>query len=186
MYTSKGKAAASFPPCVRVGARHASPAAGFSLVEAIVFIVIVSIALAGVLAVMNLTTQRSADPLIRKQTIAVAESLLEEISQQNFTKLATDFPGPYTQANRQYFDNIGDYNGFTFPSTGIYPIDSSTVIPGLSGYTLVSVAVAFADLGPASNLISAASNHAKIITVTVQGPDGISVALSGYRTAYGP
>ena len=183
MCISKGKAAASFPPCVRVGARHASPAAGFSLVEAIVFIVIVSIALAGVLAVMNLTTQRSADPLIRKQAIAVAESLLEEISLQNFTKPSGGFPGPYTQANRQYFDSIGDYNGFT--TTGIYPIDSSVVIPSLSGYNIVSVTVASADLGPASNLISSASNNAKIITVTVQGPDGVSVVLSGYRTAYG-
>jgi len=158
---------------------------GFSLVEAIVFIVIVSVALAGVLGVMNLTTQRSADPLIRKQTIAVAESLLDEISLQNFTKPSGGFPGPYTQANRQYFDSIGDYNGFTFPTVGIYPIDGSTVISGLSGYKLVSVSVVSADLGPAGNLISAASNNAKLITVTVQGPDGVSVALSGYRTAYG-
>ena len=76
---------------------------GFSLVEAIVFIVIVSVALAGVLSVMNFTTKHSADPLIRKQTIAVAESLLEEISLQNFTKPTSGgFPGPYTQANRQY------------------------------------------------------------------------------------
>ena len=154
---------------------------GFSLVEAIVFIVIVSVALVGVLSVMNLTTQRSADPLIRKQTIAVAESLLEEISLQNFT--TTSAAVAPTQANRPFFDDIGDYNGFN--TTGIYPIDSSTVIPGLSGYKVVSVAVVSADLGPASNLISAASNNAKIITVTVQGPDGVSVALSGYRTAYG-
>ena len=154
---------------------------GFSLVEAIVFIVIVSVALVGVLSVMNLTTQRSADPLIRKQTIAVAESLLEEISLQNFT--TTSAAVAPTQANRPFFDDIGDYNGFT--TTGISPIDSSGVILGLSGYNVVSVTVVSADLGPASNLISAASNNAKIITVTVQGPDGVSVALSGYRTAYG-
>ncbi len=155
---------------------------GFSLVEAIVFIVIVSVALAGVLSVMNFTTKHSADPLIRKQTIAVAESLLEEISLENFT--TTSAAVAPTQANRPFFDDIGDYNGFT-TTTGISPIDSSGVIPGLSGYNVVSVTVVSADLGPASNLISAASNNAKIITVTVQGPDGVSVALSGYRTAYG-
>jgi MSHA pilin protein MshD len=162
------------------------PATGFSLVETIVFIVIVSVALAGVLSVMNLTTQRSADPLIRKQAIAVAESLLEEISLQNFTKPSGGFAGPYTQANRPYFDSIGDYAGFIFPTVGIYPIDSTTVIPSLTGYTLISVTVVSADLGPATNLIPAASNNAKLITVTVKGPDGVSVALSGYRTAYGP
>ena len=180
-------AASGYRSATKAGARNRTAAnaeCGFSLVEAIVFIVIVSVALAGVLSVMNLTTQRSADPLIRKQAIAVAESLLEEISLQNFTKPSGGFPGPYTQANRQYFDSIGDYNSLP-PSTGIYPIDSGTVILGLEGYKLVSVTVAPAALGPASNLITVASNGARIITVTVQGPDGVSVALSGYRTAYG-
>ena len=158
-------------------------AAGFSLVELIVFIVIVSVALAGVLAVMNLTTQHSADPLVRKQAIAVAESLLEEIALHDFTKpVVGGFPGPFTQPNRQYFDSIGDYNNFT--TTGIYPIDSNTQIPGLTGYN-VSVTVANADLGPAGSVITAASGNAKLITVIVTGPDNTSITLSGYRTAYG-
>jgi MSHA pilin protein MshD len=184
MHTSKGKAAASFLPCVRVGARHASPAAGFSLVEAIVFIVIVSVALAGVLSVMNLTTKRSADPLIRKQMIAIGESLLEEISQQNFTNPAvggyTCAPLPCTQAKRQLLDDIGDYSGFA--TTGIYPIDTNVLIPGLTGYN-VAVTVAGAALGPAANQIS--STNANLITVTVTGPDSSTITLSGYRTAYG-
>ena len=166
--------------------RHASPAGlrGFSLIEVIVFIMIVSTALAGVLSVMNLTTQHSADPLVRKQAIAVAESMLEEVSLHDFTKPVGGFPGPYTQANRQYFDSIGDYNGFA-PPGGIYPIDSAIPITGLTGYS-VTVNVASADLGPAASLISAASNQSKLITVTVTGPDNVSVVLAGYRTAYGP
>ncbi|MHB1231647.1 MAG: prepilin-type N-terminal cleavage/methylation domain-containing protein [Burkholderiales bacterium] len=165
----------------KLGTRN--PERGFSLVELIVFIVIVSIALAGVLAVMNLTTKHSADPLVRKQAIAVADSLLEEIELQNFNKSPTDFPGPYTQPNRQYFDNIGDYNGFA--PGGVFPIDSATPIPGLTGYS-VSVTVANADLGPAGSVITAASGKAKLITVTVTGPDNTTIVLSGYRTAYGP
>lgn len=155
---------------------------GFSLVEAVVFIVIVSVALVGVLSVMNLTTQRSADPLIRKQAIAVAESMLEEITLQAFNNPVGGFAGPYTQPNRLYFDDIGDYNGFA-PSGGIFPIDSSTAIPGLTGYSL-SVSVADADLGPATSTISSASGNAKRITVTVTGPDNVPVSLSGYRTNY--
>lgn len=171
---------------LRVGVRQASPVVlrGFSLIEVIVFIMIVSIALVGVLSVMNFTTQHSADPLVRKQAIAVAESLLEEVSLHDFTKSAGGFPGPYTQANRQSFDSIGDYNGFA-PPGGIYPIDSVTPITGLTGYS-VAVSVASADLGPAASLITAASNQAKLITVTVTGPDNVSVVLAGYRTAYGP
>lgn len=155
---------------------------GFSLIEVVVFIVIVSVALVGVLSVMNLTTQRSADPLIRKQAIAVAESMLEEIALHAFNNPAGGFTGPYTQANRQYFDDVSDYAGLP-PSSGVYPIDSVTPIPGLTGYS-VSVSVVNADLGPATSTISAASGNAKRITVTVTGPDNVSITLSGYRANY--
>lgn len=170
-----------------VWARHASPAKlrGFSLIEVIVFILIVSVALAGVLSVMNLTTQHSADPLVRKQAIAVAESMLEEVSLHDYANPAGGFtcaPLPCTQANRQSFDDIGDYNGFT--TSGIYPIDSAILITGLSAYN-VSVSVATANLGPAASLITAASGNASLITVTVTGPDNVTVVLTGYRTAYG-
>ena len=154
---------------------------GFSLVEVIVFIMIVSIALAGVLSVMNLTTQRSADPLVRKQAIAVAESLLEEILLHEFA-LTGALVAP-TQANRTLFDDIGDYNGFS--TSGVFPLDSATPISGLSLYN-VSVSVASADLGPAGSVISAASNQAKLIRVTVTGPDNVSVVLAGYRAGYAP
>ena len=165
-----------------VGVRHASPAGrrGFSLVEVIVFIMIVSVALVGVLSVMNLTTQRSADPLIRKQAIAVAESLLEEISLHDFNNPVGGFSGAPIKENRQSFDDIGDYNGFT--TSGIYPIDDPQ-ISVLTGYS-VAVTVANADLGPATSLIPSASGNAKLITVTVTGPDSVPVAMSGYRTNY--
>lgn len=153
--------------------------AGFSLVEAIVFIIIVSVALAGVLGVMNFTTRHSADPLIRKQEIAIAESLLEEITSQNYT--VTGAALAPTQANRASFDDVSDYNGYnTTTANAIFPIDSSVAIPGLARYSISSVNVTAVNLGPPANLVPA-----KLITVVVNGPDGTSVSLSGYRTGYG-
>ena len=58
---------------------------GISLIELIIFIIIVSVCLVGVLSVMNTTTRNSADTLIRKQIAAIAESLLEEVTLQPFT-----------------------------------------------------------------------------------------------------
>ncbi len=109
---------------------------GISLIELIVFIIIVGVALAGVLSVLNLTTARSADPLIRKQMLAIAESLLEEVELQPFTacdptdanatnpsnvsspafttaSCATKIQG-FGQpsgpvANRSFFNNVGNY-----------------------------------------------------------------------------
>lgn len=154
---------------------------GFSIVEAIVFIVIVSVALTGILSLMNFTTQHSADPMIRKQAIVVAESLLAEITQQNFTNPVDGFSGAATQANRNLFDDIGDYNGFT--TTGIFPIDDpSTPIPALIAYN-ASVRVVDTTLGPVGAPIP--NGSVKLIIVTVTGPDAIPVVLSGYRSAYG-
>ena len=58
---------------------------GFSLVELLIFIVVVSAALAGVLRIFNEATARSADPAERRQALAIAESLLEEVSLMPFT-----------------------------------------------------------------------------------------------------
>lgn len=154
---------------------------GFSIVEAIVFIVIVSVALTGILSLMNFTTQHSADPMIRKQAIVVAESLLAEITQQNFTNPVDGFSGSSIQANRHLFDDIGDYNSFT--TTGIFPIDDpSSPIPALIAYNAL-VRVVDTTLGPVSAPIP--SGSAKLIIVTITGPDAISVVVSGYRSAYG-
>lgn len=57
---------------------------GLTLVELIIFIVIVSVGLAGVLSVFNVVVRRSADPLVTKQALAVADAMLEEILLKDF------------------------------------------------------------------------------------------------------
>ena len=147
---------------------------GISLIELIMFMVIISIAVAGILLVMNKVTSRSADTLLRKQALAVAESLLEEIELQNFTKPAGGFAGPFTAANRTSFDTVTDYTGFA--TVGIFSV-SNTAIAGLGSYN-AGVAITATALGG----IPAAS--AVLITVTITDPLGNPVKLSGYRTAY--
>lgn len=65
---------------------------GLTLVELVMFIVIVSVALAGVLTVLNITVKSSADPMIRKQMLAIAEALLEEVQSKAFTWCDLDDP----------------------------------------------------------------------------------------------
>ncbi len=67
-----------------------SKQAGVTLVELVVFIVIVSVALVGVLKVLDITNRGSADPLVRKQALSIAESLLLEVEQQPFTMCDPD------------------------------------------------------------------------------------------------
>ena len=53
----------------QTGVTQAKQQHGVTLVELVVFIVIVSVALAGVLKVLDITNRGSADPLIRKQAL---------------------------------------------------------------------------------------------------------------------
>jgi MSHA pilin protein MshD len=153
---------------------------GISLIELIMFIVIVSVALAGILLVLNVTTKSSADPLIHKQSLAAAESLLEEIELQDFISVA-GATVPVTQANRATdYHIVSDYNGFT--TTGIFTLDNVPVA-GLGNYNVIPpvqvVPIAAGELGA---LIPAAS--AVRITVHVTDPTGQSIDVTGYRTAY--
>jgi len=58
---------------------------GLSLIELVMFIAIVGISLSFVLVAYNQSIKSSADPMVRKQAVAVAESLLHEVLMQPFT-----------------------------------------------------------------------------------------------------
>jgi MSHA pilin protein MshD len=150
---------------------------GLTIVELILFIVVVSAGLAGVLSVLNLTAARSSDPFLVKQSMAVAEAVIEEISLKNYAKPAGGFAGPWTQANRQYFDTVDDYDvsKFTWPSNGIYTQTGSSPLAGLTGYKVSQATVAATTLNGVA---------AKLITVQVSDPTGTVRQLSAYRTSY--
>ena len=172
---------------------------GFSLVELVMFIVIVSAALAGVLSVFTQATTSSADPAVRRQALAIAESLLEEVELMPLTfcdgddanvETATstagcasgaDAIGPEPGENRfatPQFDNVNDYHGHAM--NGVVDI-SNTAVAGLEAYQ-ATVSVGNTALGT----IAAGSGDALRITVVVTGPGGASVTLDGYRTRYAP
>jgi MSHA pilin protein MshD len=155
--------------------REAPKQRGISLIELIIFIVITSVALTGILLVMNQVTRHSVDPLIHKQALAAAESLLEEIELQDFIS-QSGVTNAVTQANRtSEYHIVSDYNGFA--STGIFAVSGAAAIAGLENYD-ASVTVT----NEALNGIAAGS--AVRITVTVTDPQGTAITMDGYRTAY--
>lgn len=177
---------------------------GLSLIELVVFMVVLSAALAGVLRVFIQAGAHSADPLQRRQALAIAEALLDEVEQMPFTWCDPDdanaaqtvasaagcasLPealGPEAGESRTaspQFDNVNDYNGYA--ETGIVDI-TNTAISALSGYR-ASVAVATAALGNSYYQLTAASGAVLRITITVTSPDGNTLTLDGYRTAHAP
>ena len=69
---------------------------GMSLIEVVVFIIVLGIAFAGLLILYNQVTRTSVDPMIRKQALALASSLLEEIQLHAYTYCDPDEPDVYT------------------------------------------------------------------------------------------
>jgi MSHA pilin protein MshD len=147
---------------------------GVSLIEAVLFIVVVSVALVVVLKAFDVANQGSADPVLRRQALAIAQSLLDEISGKDFTNPPGGFAGPYNATTRSQFDDVMDYNNLS-----LSPISdlTGTTVSGLSGYT-ARVAVAAAAFG------SAPSSAGYRITVTVTNPAGAQLALDAYRANY--
>jgi MSHA pilin protein MshD len=168
----------------RRGIRTDAGQRGVTLVELVLAILIVSIAVSSVLGVLGLTAGRSADPLLARQSLAVAESLLAEILAQPFT--ANDLDGganaigPEAGETRGSavapFDHVDDYHGYAM--NGIVAANGSA-IAGLSGYS-AAVTVQPQALG------TIGASEGLLVTVTVTAPGGSQVALSGFRARVSP
>jgi MSHA biogenesis protein MshO len=154
---------------------------GFTLVELVVFIAILGIALAGVLAAYDFAVRASADPIVKKQALAIAESLLQEVQQMPFTYCDPDDPavstassaascatpetlGPEAGETRYStatpFDNVNDYGSAISgnPGFSMNPIRdiTNTIIAGLEPYTAT---VTITDL-PGNTVIGLDMHHA--------------------------
>jgi len=150
---------------------------GVSLLELVVFIVVVSIALGALFSVFNHSIINSVDPMVNVRALECAQAKLDEVIARKFDEntptggvpacgsaeaAAVACSGIAVDAG---FDDIGDYNGQNF----------------VDGDCNVTVAVIGegTDLGLADN-----ASLVRLITVTSTMPDGDTVRLSAYHTNF--
>ena len=181
---------------------------GVTLVEMIMFMVIISIALAGILQIMRFTTANSADPLRRKQALMIAEALLEEVRQAGFTYCDPSASNADTAASTaecsvkenwgnevagalRPYDNVNDYvsAGDTpvaaFNGGGASLVDALGRPMDLAGYS-ATVSIVPDRLGDIAAGTGADSDALRIrIVVSYTGSD-TPVTLDGYRARYAP
>jgi MSHA pilin protein MshD len=178
----------------------------------VIAIMIVSVSVAGVLMLFSNSVRNSADPMVRKQAIAIAESMLNEVMAQPYTycdpqdaanEAAT--PPASTAACTGGVDGSQDAGSLgPLPSgegrfNAINPFDNvadyhryatNGVVYGMDNgldpipeFDRYSVQVTVARAGGTFNLPSGAALR---VDVRVTSPRGDTVTLTGYRFRYAP
>ena len=153
---------------------------GFSLIEVLVLVIVLAIGLGGISMALTQQVRTSADPMIYKQAISVAEGMLEEIMSQSYA--LAPWSGAATCANRASFDDMRDYDGFN--STGVCAKDGTSIASLARFNVAVSVATAASD--PAAALVPTTDVPAADqirVRVSVSAPQ-VSISLDSYRLNY--
>jgi MSHA pilin protein MshD len=141
---------------------------GMTLMELVLAIVVIGVGLTGVLVAFNQAVFHSADPMVRKQMLAIAEEMMEEITLKPF---AVQPVVPAAGCARTTHDDVLDYNGYA--SAGICDIDGSA-IPSLATY---SVAVAVTPRALPNGIAAL-----RVVVTVTHGAE--TLTLVGYRTAW--
>lgn len=140
---------------MRISYKPKPSQAGISLIELIIFIVILSVALTGITLIYINTTRYSADPMIRIRSIELAQSTLEEILLKSYdhstpigggcvrfpsgssrcpagsnptgtSQTAATLGAEEGSANRTLFNDVDDYHNLAYCGTGGTPDPACT------------------------------------------------------------
>ncbi|BFM12059.1 prepilin-type N-terminal cleavage/methylation domain-containing protein [Simiduia litorea] len=151
-------------------------ACGASLIELIVFIVVISVSLVGLISVFNQSLSSSVDPIVRVTAIELAQAKLDEILARKFDASSPTGGVPACGSAEigavacsgispdGGFDDVGDFHG-----------QVSSPLPGYS--VNVTIVEAGADLG-------LPSAQARRVTVLVDMPNGEFVQLSSFKVNF--
>lgn len=149
---------------------------GISLIELVVFIVVIAVGLSAMVAAINYHTINSVDPVVQLRALECAQAKLDEIITRRFDENSATGGVPACGSAETNalacqgvsadadFDDVGDFNG---------QIDTSK--------TACTVSVTVVNDGAALGL---ANDQARRITVEAISPTNGRAVLSTYRTNF--
>ena len=153
--------------------------AGATLVEMVISIAIIAVVVSGTLLLVQRVAVSSADPMIERQSLAIAQAYLEEILLKPYWDPTLGSGGgacPAAPASRALFDNVCDYQALD--DAGAHD-QSGAAVTGLGAYRVrvsVDSGASLGDLaGPADALR---------VDVRVTHPAAVDLVLSGFRGRY--
>jgi MSHA pilin protein MshD len=147
---------------------------GFTLIEILVTIVVISIAATALLSVFSGLVRGSADPIIQQQATTIAEAYMEEIMLKSFDdpQLTESGSDEGEGADRSIYNDVQDYNSLA--TTEVRRQDN-TPIAALNAFSVtVTVGGAMLNVTVPAMRINVNVTHAAISNIT----------LTAYRTQY--
>ncbi len=140
---------------------------GFTLAESLIASVVLAMAVVAVGGSLSAAYQQSQTVDRSARCLAYARDLIEEILARPYVDpnsgATSQGPDPLTEPNRNFFDNIGDYNGYL-----------ATFNPGDGFRYTVGAAVAYRST-PGG--VAAPTGDFALVTVTTSVPGAPSVTL---------
>ncbi|WP_322567453.1 type IV pilus modification PilV family protein [Thiohalophilus sp.] len=168
--------------------------AGFTLVEMVVFIVVLAVGLSGVVLVINRTLLDAPEALVNTRAMEIAQLYLDEIGAKKYDENTPqgglppcDSPdgdactaeasfGPEGSESRDLFDDVDDYHNPAFQTAA--DADNNP-LPNYSDYDVgVTISYAGTELGLANDRL------AKRIDLIIRTPRNQQIPVTLYRTNF--
>lgn len=156
---------------------------GFTLVEMVMTIVVISIALVASLQAFSTISGRSANGMVQTRTLDLAQLYLDEVLNHRYDEATGAFGVPtYTGAcritddgeARDEYDDVDDFNGINDEVPAF--IDSS-IASEYNGFR-VSITVT------CDNSIGVNTGGAKLVQVSISNPMGQTSVFAAYKGNY--
>lgn len=156
---------------------------GFSLIELVVSIVVLSIGLSALSSSLFLSAGRSSDTLWQTKATQLSQAYLDEILAMRYQDdsplgggavagncTSSSFGTEAGESNRSQYDDVDDYHGLTETANFL----DGDITSNYSGYSVaINVFCRGAD--------NSASTSSKLIVVTITSPTNQSMVFSAFR-----
>ncbi|MDO6444733.1 prepilin-type N-terminal cleavage/methylation domain-containing protein [Colwellia sp. 1_MG-2023] len=171
---------------------------GFTLIETVIGIVVLSIAFSVLLTLIYPMTEQSADQLHQIKAAELGQSMLNEIQQKAFDEnsdktgglircgevsapACSTTMGADSGETRATYDDVDDYNEINKGDVIQNSLNDNTLAALYVGY---GVDVAVCNDGDYNGECDASTDIAKLIKVTVTTPTGFDIVFSTYRANF--
>jgi len=182
--------------------RKSSNNGGFTLIELVIGIVVLSFALMVMTGALFPQAERSTNPWFQVRSAELAQSMMNEILARRYDENSAQIGSlrcgetgadpcssigscsdlnSWTEEgtdNRELYDDVDDFHCYSVSGNDITNIENDELLNVYKGFSVeVNVQYAGADLG-------LDATNAKLITVTVTPPKSDAVVYASYRTNY--